>query len=210
MVFKGQTMKTLMVHLVLLMLICGGCTRFAAVKTFDDIRPNDALIFGRIQILRDGENVTKYSNVIFSQAGQNSWSSAQQLPLSTISDGVFSASLPAGDNYLFHLISVKGLFRAKYRYHFQPDEAILHLPQPGAAYYIGDITIDWTPPKSKSGKTAAFLMGGVVGLLLLGYTGGEAVITVQDNREEARTLFQKKFQTNKELIPAFLQLKTSQ
>lgn len=208
-------MQMLTAYLVLVMIICAGCTHYATVKKFDDLQTNDALVFGRIRILSNGEDITKYSNLVFNQVGNSSWSNARQLPLLP-SEGVLSAGLPAGDNYFFHLISRKGVFTAEYRYDFKPDEAILHLPQPGGIYYIGDITVDWTPPKSKSGKTEALVVGtlaggplaGVVGALLMPYTGGEAVITVQDNREEVRTLFRQRFQTYKELTPAFLQLKT--
>ena len=208
-------MRTFTALLAVLLLATAGCTHFVAVKKIDKLHSGDALVFGKIRILRDGEEVTKDSNLVFNQAGHTGWSSARQF---LTGDGILCAGLPAGDNYFFHIISAKGAFRPVYRYQFQPDEATLHLPQAGIAYYIGDITIDWTPPKSKTAKTGAFVggtigggpFGGLLAIAMLPYAGGEALLSVQDNRAEAQKLFRERLQSDKELVPALLNLKTHQ
>jgi hypothetical protein len=200
----------------LLLVAATGCTSVAFINKLDDLRPNDALVFGKIRVLRDGKDVTQ-CNLISNQAGKSGWGTAMQFLGS--GDGVICARLPAGDNYLFKIIyrGGIGIFTAEYRYTFDPTLATLHLPQAGGVYYIGDITIDWTPPKSKSGKSEAFLTGALYGGVVGGFIslgtmpceGGEAVIVVQDNLAENQKLFQERFHTDKKLVPVFLQLKNA-
>ena len=62
-------------------------------------------------------------------------------------------------------------------------------------------------PRATIGTTMGGPLVGLVGMSLLPYEGGEALIAVQDNRAIARALFHERFQTAQELIPAFLEMK---
>jgi hypothetical protein len=191
---------------ILLLLLCAGCSSFAGkhIQRLAQLPPTEALVFGKLRVLINGKDATPYSNLMFKQ-GRHAIG-GEVKPLGP-SDGVICAGLPAGDNYFWRLISNQSPFSKRYEYSFDPTDATLQLPEAGGVYYIGDITIDWTPVKKPSDYVAAFITGGLVGVGLMPYSSGEAVIVVSDNMAEDQKLFQERFHTDKILVPAFLQIK---
>lgn len=198
--------------LISLSLLSGCASNFAGIKQYSELRPKDALVFGKIRIFMKGEDVTKSSNLIFNKGGSYAWSTARYY---MTGDGVICASLPCGDNYFYELISRAGLFASEYRHKFQPTEVTFQVPQQGGAYYIGDIVIDWTP--TKTGTSEAFVTGALYGGLIGGFIsigtmpfeGGEALIMVRNNLVEDQKLFHERLHSDKKLMPAFPQIKTA-
>ena len=85
-------MKSTVLLLISLLLFSGCASNFAGIKKYNDLRPKDALVFGRIRILINGEDVTKSSNLIFNRGGSSAWSTARYF---MTGDGVIVASLPS-------------------------------------------------------------------------------------------------------------------
>ena len=185
-----------------IILACTGCTSVAKVTKVGQLNPNKVVAFARVTILKDGENVSKYSNLIWNPVGHASWSTAYQHPL--IENGLFCASMPAGNYYFWDLRSCKGFWRGDFEYRLKPDFATFALPEPGRAYYLGDLTINWKPKGSRH-QAAAAALGGIVGAALMPIPGGEVSITVENNLEEAQRAFRDHFHSEQPLIPAIVE-----
>jgi hypothetical protein len=201
--------------IIILLLGAAGCTRdLASIQQMEQLPPQEAFVFGKLRVLINGKDATPYSNLMFKQGRHTIGGTVKQL---VTNDGIICAGLPAGDNYFWHLLSNRGPFSKQYEYSFAPTDATLRLPEAGGFYYIGDITIDWTPTKTATDRAAAFIsgaiigggLGGIVCLGIMPYSSGDAIITVRDNLAEDQKLFQERFHTDKILVPAFLEIKAT-
>ena len=134
-----------------------GCVNIGYVKKLNSVGRNEVMVFGKLKVICDGKEV-KTVGLSSNKAGKKGWNGAIQA-LSV--DGIISSRLPVGDSYLYYLINGDHYIK-DYRYQFKPDEATLHLPQAGTCYYVGDIVVDWTPIKSRDGKTGAFIMSSLL------------------------------------------------
>ena len=144
--------------------VLSGCTHFATVKKVGNIGSNEGIAYARVKIVKDGEDFSRYSNLIVDAEGHNSYVGAYQHP--GIKDGVYCVCLPVGQYHFFHIRACKGAFRSEYGYDFKTNQVTFAVPEPNRAYYLGDITIDWRP-KSSNRQLEAAIVGGIIGAALM-------------------------------------------
>jgi hypothetical protein len=203
-------MKTRLLLLTAILLTGTGCSStFCKVKRLDQVRAKQAFVFARFNVIKAGENVSEDTTTWIYPAGKR-WPSTPMQYI-RMEDGLLCARFAPGDYYIYQLYTEEGgaSLTHAYQYQFQPDEVTFTVPQEGGFYYLGDLTFDWTPPKSKNSADVAmgFVTGGVLGAISVPYKGGEALCVVRSNLTSAQGQFRQKFQTDKELVPAPVRVK---
>lgn len=177
-----------------------GCIRFVTAKSVDDMAPGESLVIGSVNCVIKGEHQKRWNLLVRNQ--QTGTESQHPAPDDS---GVFAAHLPPGTYELRRLIGGNGL-----RQHFfGAGEATFQVGEAGDAYYIGELVVDWTPPK---GDIATIISAGMVGgAVTAGYVskvlGKSGVsIGVRDEQDAAQRNFAARFRTSMVLTPALLQL----
>lgn len=186
--------------LALVGLFLNGCVSSRILTSVDNVSPGKAMVIGKFQVSYNGTDMTKDAVIAFN-------SGAYRLD----ENGYLFLEFPVGQNAIRAVAKKGGVIKHNYG----AEDLTFQLTEGGAAYYIGDITVNW----HGMGNGAAWgsliggeLVGGIVGGALIQdqATKGAIVITVETNTAAAQAAFQKKFSTDRSLTPSLLVVKPRQ
>lgn len=209
-------MKTLhMIWITPLLAVCG-CATWSNPKEATNLRPDEAIAVGNVRVLYEGQDIAR--NTYFSTRN------GKQTTLHKLHESsLMVARLPVGENSFTRMLIDKGGLGLWCRdFVFKTGDIAFNLPEPGRAYYIGDITIDCTPGKShinwsEMAMTAAptlvlaspFVPVVVGAYIAIPKIDHRLAIGIQDKRPDAEAEFRVRLQTDQALVESLVRLSST-
>jgi hypothetical protein len=184
-------MKNLFLAFGIFVLFSCGSRKIVTTET----KPTETIVFGKLTIKSETPIENKKVLIHFNE---RLWAkNAVRLD----EDGIFYLKMPLGNNFLALVEYLKG----GSFYKNIPDTHIsINVPLSDKIYYIGDISLDWTPSKSDKRQNT----GGLAGALVEANKKGEKVEVIVDNSDKTIAYFKQLFPDNKkEIVTQLIKIK---